>query len=135
MDTIHELRAEIFGTYHRIKIKFFNDPHQLACYCNDDVGAPDALFVKRYGSNTSSIFFQLENFDVPRVYTHELLHATKYILLSCLNIDDEEAECYLLGYLTEQYINFLINYKETNNVSLKIRKDDASESALIHCPQ
>ena len=55
-------------------------------------------------------------------YAHELLHAAKHYC-NHFGIDDEETECYMLGYLMKIYTDLLENAKhlrgKPNNKNIK----------------
>ena len=52
-------------------------------------------------------------YNQPYCYTHEFLHATHKILRGHFCIEDDEAECYMLGYLVQTYYDFLYTQIKT----------------------
>lgn len=85
-----------------------DDPYEVQDYLKDtrgvdasfDVDSTDAICI-HYGT-TSWIWFDPKNINV-HTLVHELCHATFDLMKDIgLDIYDQEAFCYIIGYLVEQ---------------------------------
>jgi hypothetical protein len=126
MQDLFKIDFDFLGFRINIHIKTFTNKNEVKEFLNDDNFRGDASFSVIKGEEHSYIFFKEDNYNSPYHYAHELLHATKYYLQQHLGIDDEEAECYFLGYIVGIYTEFLETYKkqqkELHNDTIKRTK-------------
>ncbi len=112
------------------------DPYEVQDWLADtkgtdasfDVDFTDAICI--HIGTTSYIWFDSDRIDVPTI-VHELCHATFDMMKDVgLDIHDQEAFCYIIGYLVEQCSNIFAIQMEVSNLQLeKVDKEDEQVSS------
>ena len=110
MKDLFEFNYDFFSFPMKIKVMTFQNRSELEDYFD---------LVEIYNSSASFhikdgemyVALNENNYDRPREYVHEFLHAVKHYL-NHLGINDEETECYMLGYLVQTYTDFLEIHKQ-----------------------
>jgi hypothetical protein len=113
MKEIFKFDFDFLGQDIQIIVMTYKDIKEVKEFMEDENYNCHACFcVKGKDKEHTYIIFSEDDFDSPYIYTHELLHATSFYLREHFKIDDEEVECYFLGYLCKIYCDFLATYKQ-----------------------
>ena len=107
MQELFEINFDFLGRTTQIKIMIYNEKKDVNYYLDTDGFEGAASFYIQKGLTYAYIFFNNDNYKEADIYSHELLHATKFYLRDHFHIEDEEAECYFLGHLIKLYTDFL----------------------------
>jgi len=107
MKDLFKIDFEFLGNRVQIQVMLYNKLTDAREFTGNKDYDNDACFCVIAGDRQTYILLQADNFDKVYVYSHELLHAVKYYLIDRYNIEDEECECYMLGYLMQIYTDFL----------------------------
>ena len=109
MKDLFEFNFDFLNIPIKIKVMTYSNKRDVVEYFDLEIWGGDAGFFVRKGE--ASIVFSETNYDKISDYSHEILHAVKHQLAK-LGIDDEEIECYMLGYLLQIYTDFLEIHKK-----------------------
>ena len=109
MKDLFKIDFEFMGQSVNLQIKnyLYDNLKEVQIFLlNEDYDSEAIFYKKRDNEKTLYIIFKEDNYKKPYWYSHELLHAIKY-LCNSLNINDEEVECYMLGFLMREYTDNL----------------------------
>jgi hypothetical protein len=130
---LFKIDFDFLGRKIEIEVMTYKDKRDVADFMDVDYWDGEACcYIKKEVIGVGCyIIFSEYNFDKPYYYCHELLHATKKYLVEHFGIEDEEAECYFLGYLAKTYTDFLETLKEKepeyNDYDTQIKKYGTTE--------
>ena len=116
MRDLFEINFDFLGVKLQCFVKIFDNNDAVSSFINERV-THDAFYIKRINEECSYLFFKEDNYDNPYFYCHEILHLVKDFLHH-FEVNDEEMECYMLGYIVKIYTDFLaIHNKEKEELA------------------